>query len=362
MGCVSSNLLNQEDDFSQLRTSALGHHIVSLTSTTYGLLTLDPPPQSTTTPPTPPPPFSLGSTFSVSKSLWSEPRPVPTRPEIINSWDLMSGLDADSFRFSPILNKENSNPNFSKNDAVSKSSLSRSLLLDKFQADSFRFPNTLTPEKENANPNFKINGAVSKPPFLRSSLLHKFESGDDAVSKAAVLDKFEQICSPNGENTVVIYTTTLRGIRKTFEDCNAVRSAIESYGIVICERDISMDRGFKEEFRELMKGKEKAKDPTSPTTPPRVFIKGRYIGGAEEVMRIVDEGWFGDLTEGLPKKRAGEVCDGCGDVKFLPCFRCNGSCKMAVVVKEEVEEGMKTVVVRCTECNENGLVHCPICS
>ncbi|XP_022738430.1 uncharacterized protein At5g39865 [Durio zibethinus] len=354
MGCVSSNLLNQDDEFTQLGSSALGHHIVSLTSTTYGLLTLDPPPQSTTTPPTPPPPFSLGSTFNESKSLWSEPRSVPTRPEVINSWELMSGLDVDSFRFSPIINKENPNPNFSKNDSASKPTVSRSSLLDKFQA-SFRFPNTFPSEKENADPNLNNNCTVPKPPFSRSSLLQKFNEGNDAVLEPSPLDNFEQICPPNGENRVVIYTTTLRGIRKTFEDCNAVRSAIESYGLVICERDISMDRGFKEELRELMKGQDKE---SNQITPPRVFIKGRYIGGAEELMTIVDEGWFGDLIKGLPKKRAGEVCDGCGDVKFLPCFQCNGSCKMAVVVNEEG----RTVVVRCTECNENGLVHCPICS
>lgn len=124
-----------------------------------------------------------------------------------------------------------------------------------------------------------------------------------------------------------------------------------------------MDRGFKEELRELlMTGKEK--ESTNQTTPPRIFIKGRYIGGAEKVLRIVDEGWFGDLLEGLPKKRAGEVCDGCGDVKFLPCFQCNGSCKLVMAVKEdeELDEGRRTLVVRCTECNENGLVRCPICS
>ncbi|TYH80055.1 hypothetical protein ES332_D03G107300v1 [Gossypium tomentosum] len=340
MGCVSSNLLNRDDEFTQLGSSAFGNHIVSLTSTTYGLLTLDPPSHSTTTPPSPQPSFTSGSTFSESKSLWSEPRPVPTRPEVINSWELMSGLDVDSFRFSSIPNKENSNPNVGRNGSVSKPPVSRSSLLDKFQADSFRFPITALPEKENADPNLSKNGTVAKTPF---SPLHKFDSGSDAVSKPSPLDKFENICPPNGENRVVIYTTTLRGIRKTFEDCNAVRSAIESYGVVICERDISMDRGFKEELRKLMKG-------ANQTTPPQVFIKGRYIGGAEQVMKIVDEGWFGDLINGLPKKKAGEVCDGCGDVKFLPCFRCNGSCKMAAAA----EEGRRTVVVRCTDCNENG--------
>ncbi|CAH2035016.1 unnamed protein product [Thlaspi arvense] len=42
MGCASSNLLYQSDDFSQL--AGCHSHFVKLTSTTYGLLNLDPPP------------------------------------------------------------------------------------------------------------------------------------------------------------------------------------------------------------------------------------------------------------------------------------------------------------------------------
>lgn len=117
-GCVSSNLLNQEDDFSQLGSSPLDHHIVSLTSTTYGLLSLDPLPQSTTAPPTPPPPFTL--TDSILH--WSEPRPFPSRPHVINSC-----LDADSFRLSLIPNsenlnsfKENTHPNLNRNNSFLK--------------------------------------------------------------------------------------------------------------------------------------------------------------------------------------------------------------------------------------------------
>ncbi|KAJ6966910.1 hypothetical protein NC652_004467 [Populus alba x Populus x berolinensis] len=63
---------------------------------------------------------------------------------------------------------------------------------------------------------------------------------------------------------------------------------------------------------------------------------------------------MGDVLEGLPKKGVKGVCEGCGDVRFLPCFSCNGSCKM-------VKQG-RTVVLRCPDCNENGLVLCPICS
>lgn len=168
------------------------------------------------------------------------------------------------------------------------------------------------------------------------------------------------LCPPNGQDRVVLYTTTLRGIRKTFEACNAVRSVIEALGILFCERDISMDSGFREELRELMEGRDKCE-----LVPPRLFVKGRYIGGVDDIMRVVEEGGLPDLVQGLPKVRTGYVCEGCGGARFLPCFRCNGSCKMVMEVGEEQEMGQKqarTVVVRCSDCNENGLVLCPICS
>lgn len=141
---------------------------------------------------------------------------------------------------------------------------------------------------------------------------------------------------------------------------------MEGLGVLVCERDISMDRGFREELTELLKGKESSSSSSSQLVPPRVFVKGRYVGGVEEVMRIVEDGCLGELLEGLPKLKVGSVCEGCGGVRFLPCFSCNGSCKMVMVVKEEMSMSTqnhgKTVVVRCPDCNENGLVLCPICS
>ncbi|CAN8246577.1 unnamed protein product [Cochlearia groenlandica] len=324
MGCVSSNLLNQDDDFPQIGGggSAFGNHIVKLTSTTYGLLTLDPPPSPPTTPP---------EKFTEPKSLWSEPRlikPEP-KPEVINSWELMSGLDGgESFRFTPLpktpvkyklfgeANKENSDPN------------------------------RRSPKK---SPNFDDN--VLKPRDLKSE------------------EKFERICPPGGEDRVVIYTTSLRGVRRTFEACNAVRAAVESSGVVVCERDVSMDKGFREELASLMAKRVRRKEDegedlaAAGALPPRVFVKGMYIGGAEEVLRLVEEGGFGEVIRGMPRKKSGGcgggdggACDGCGGLFFLPCFRCSGSCKFV--------RGRRSaaVTVRCTECNENGLVPCPICS
>lgn len=168
------------------------------------------------------------------------------------------------------------------------------------------------------------------------------------------------LCPPNGEDKIVVYTTTLPGIRKTFEACNSVRSAISGLGFQICERDISMDRRFKDELRQLMKGKESLE----PMIPPRVFVKGRYLGGVEEVLKMLEEGVLSDLLREMPKLKSRNLCEGCGGVRFLPCFQCNGSCK--VVVEEEDDkgevEGRAMVVVRCSDCNENGLIICPICS
>ncbi|KAI3707151.1 hypothetical protein L6452_25415 [Arctium lappa] len=316
MGCASSHLLNHDEDFTQIGSSALGHHIVSLTSTTYGLLTLDPSSSKTTVSATAP--SSRVTLLSIFPTPVSEPRSEPA-PEVINSWELMAGLDptTESFRLFP---------------QTSKSIHSRYT------------------DKENTNPNQENPNLDHKNPIFVKSV----------APKPVSLDEFEELCPPKGENKVVIYTTTLRGVRKTFEACNAVRRAMEGYGVFVCERDISMDQGFREELRELMKGKD-----SSELVPPRVFVKGRYVGGAEEVLKTMEEGRLGRLLEDLPKSKAGFVCDGCGGVRFLPCFTCNGSCKVVVVDRNKEEIGgerRKRVVVRCGTCNENGLVHCPICS
>ncbi|KAJ0609288.1 putative glutaredoxin, Thioredoxin-like superfamily [Helianthus annuus] len=388
MGCTSSQLLNQDDDFT--------HHIVSLTSTTYGLLTLDPSSSPTTLPPTPQPRFTLSE---------------PPQPEVINSWELMAGLGStpESFHFSPQPSKpspfrypfqENSNPNHKnpifthnsnpdhKNPIFIKPVDSKPVLFDGFEE-------LCTPKGGNTHKNPIFTKLVdSKPVFLdgfgdvcspkgennhkdsifvkpmasEPEILDGFEeicspNGEnnhkDSIftesvdSKPEILDGFEELCPPKGENKVVIYTTSLRGVRKTFEACNAVRAVLEGFRVMFSERDVSMDRGFREELWELMKGKDK-----SELVPPRVFVKGRYVGGSDEVLRIVEEGCLGQLLDGLPKLKPGYVCETCGGARFLPCCSCNGSCKVVM----DGDQFGETVTVKCTDCNENGLVRCPVCS
>ncbi|MQM02862.1 hypothetical protein Taro_035634 [Colocasia esculenta] len=157
---------------------------------------------------------------------------------------------------------------------------------------------------------------------------------------------FELRCPPGGEDTVVLYTTTLRGIRKTFEDCGSVRFLLGCLRVRFCERDVSMHLGYREELWRVLGDR---------AVPPRLFVRGRYIGGADEVLGLHERGRLLPLLQGLPVDRPGGApCRGCGGVGFVVCGGCSGSRKMVGFVTAEA--------ARCPSCNENGLVVCALCS
>lgn len=155
------------------------------------------------------------------------------------------------------------------------------------------------------------------------------------------------ISIPGAESRIVVYFTSLRVVRSTFEDCRAVRSILRGFRVSMDERDLAMDSGFLEELQGIL-GQTKL-------TLPRVFISGRYIGGAEEIRQLNEIGELKKFVEGLPAAAPG-VCDMCGGYRFILCHECNGSHKC-------YSEKDDTVGFRiCTVCNENGLIRCPSCS
>ncbi|CAL1360580.1 unnamed protein product [Linum trigynum] len=187
----------------------------------------------------------------------------------------------------------------------------------------------------------QVKRIISLTPSKTLKLLKKNSQEEDTE---ALLCSFEEKCPPGGENSVVVYSTTLRGIRRTYEDCNAVRSIVDSYHVHVIERDVSMDSGLKEELRGLMGTKE--------VRVPLVFVKGRLVGGAEQVAKLDEEGKLEALFGGIPR-RMSSGCRRCGGVRFVMCKECNGSSKVLDCALNKK--------VRCGRCNENGLVQCPIC-
>lgn len=180
------------------------------------------------------------------------------------------------------------------------------------------------------------------------------------------LDGFAEICPPGGADGVVLYTTSLRGVRRTFDDCERARQLVEAHCLVtgaeLDERDISLHGDYLKELRELV-GEEAA--------VPRLFVKGRYVGGVNEVvefnetarLRLIlklarDPAAAAAAAEGSGHGR--RVCGGCGGARFVPCLDCNGSRKV-VLDDGGSRKGAAAATVVCGRCNENGLVQCPLC-
>ncbi|MQM04948.1 hypothetical protein Taro_037756 [Colocasia esculenta] len=178
------------------------------------------------------------------------------------------------------------------------------------------------------------------------------DNGDEHNDEEAdPLRGFELRCPPGGEGAVVLYTTSLRGIRKTFEDCNNVRFLLQRLRVGFYDRDVSMHLDYRDELWNVLGGR---------AVPPRLFIRGRYIGGADEVLCLHEQGRLLPLMRGIPVDRSGGVpCRECSGARFVMCGECSGSRK--VYYNGGEGGGSDQAVSRCPHCNENGLVVCTLC-
>ncbi|KAF3448785.1 hypothetical protein FNV43_RR09498 [Rhamnella rubrinervis] len=161
----------------------------------------------------------------------------------------------------------------------------------------------------------------------------------------SVLNSSSTIRLPGTEDRIVVYLTSLRGIRRTYEDCYAVRMIFRGFRVWVDERDISMDSAYKKELQSVLGEKN--------VSLPQVFIRGKYVGGAEVIKQLFETGELANILEGFPVREPGYVCKSCGDARFAPCANCSGSRKVF-----DEDEGL---LKRCLECNENGLIRCPDC-
>ena len=165
---------------------------------------------------------------------------------------------------------------------------------------------------------------------------------------------------------MVLYFTSLRSVRRTFEDCRAGRAILRCYRVRLDERDVSMHAAFKSELRGLLlaAGGGSFEGPAL----PRVFVGGRRdLGGAEDVRALHEAGELARALAGCDAAppaavgRPGHVvgaCAACGEARFVPCGTCHGSRKVFVG-----DEGCRFAGCfrRCPDCNENGLIRCPVC-
>nr|GLL18705.1 uncharacterized protein At3g28850-like [Ipomoea trifida] len=364
-------------------------HVVALTSSTLGSLLLDPLNQNSgeehdgvTVQTREEAPFEAVKTEAMTWSQMIDKKIARTpagEPETINAWELMEDLEditplkpcsrhgrSFSFHVSP-------NPMFyhapiltTKDDTEASSKQQWSEVADNesnsTSASSVGFASEFDPE---VIATFRKTLAELPPatPFRLKPLV------PDTIDNGEVITLHsgsEDAKSPeSGKNRVIVYFTSLRGVRRTYEDCCYVRTILQGLGVKIDDRDVSMHSGFKDELKELLG------ETYSGGGLPRVFVGKNYIGGADEIRRMHEDGQLEKLVEFCETvdETAGGGggmsggCEVCGDIRFVPCETCSGSCKIYCEggnnngEEEQQEFGFQ----RCPDCNENGLIRCPIC-
>ncbi|KAK7381312.1 hypothetical protein VNO78_33905 [Psophocarpus tetragonolobus] len=298
---------------------------------------------------------------AISKTPISTP---PCEPETINTWELMEGLEDTSPFRSP---KHFKSFSFNVNGKVDPPC--------SLNGDDSAKPFWSQTNEEGSNDCSSLKTAVSDfdhplvvaVTSLDESLQEKQEGMDRkgfSVEEEKISDEAIMDLKPFGKDKVVLYFTSLRGVRKTYEDCCHVRLILKGLGVKVDERDVSMHSVFKEELKELL-GHGFSKGGLG---LPRVFVGRTYIGGAEEIQQLHEDGKLEKLLDCCEKNEDsvdGEtLCEACGDIRFVPCETCYGSCKIYYEGDEEEDydgELGEYGFQRCPDCNENGLIRCPIC-
>uniref|UniRef100_A0A3Q4H8V1 Glutaredoxin and cysteine rich domain containing 1 a n=1 Tax=Neolamprologus brichardi TaxID=32507 RepID=A0A3Q4H8V1_NEOBR len=143
---------------------------------------------------------------------------------------------------------------------------------------------------------------------------------------------------------IVIYTTSFRVVRTTFERCELVRKIFQNHRVKFMEKNIALDSEYGKELEA------RCKRVGEPPSLPVVFIDGHYLGVSSLHSCII-------LPE-INRVQLPQTCQTCGGYAFIPCPMCHGS-KMSVF-RNCFTDSFKAL--KCTSCNENGLQPCASCS
>jgi glutaredoxin len=90
------------------------------------------------------------------------------------------------------------------------------------------------------------------------------------------------------EGEVIVYTTSFRGVKATFEECRYVLSVLYLLRVRVTQRDVYMHKSNYAEL-EARLGQE---DTAVKVTVPQVYISGQHIGVCIYIIYIIGSSIF----------------------------------------------------------------------
>lgn len=182
-----------------------------------------------------------------------------------------------------------------------------------------------------------------------------YERIDAANREKTLKEKLEEAEAEAGakfHGKIVIYTTTVSVMLKTKMACSEMRKIFQRLRVPFEERNVYMSTAFAAEL-EARLPKENV---------PQAFFNGKYLGNSETILRMNETGELQELTKHMEKKKVMEDgdCEYCGGQGFIMCTECGGDKKSVQLQYGSARAGLQHAL-KCTACNENGLMVCRMC-
>eukprot|EP00055_Hartaetosiga_balthica_P009848 m.40359 g.40359 ORF g.40359 m.40359 type:complete len:572 (+) comp6921_c0_seq5:61-1776(+) len=155
----------------------------------------------------------------------------------------------------------------------------------------------------------------------------------------------EKLHDEEKNNTIVLYITSVTGIRSTYESCQKMIKIFQLQGKKYRVKNIALDSRFAKELAERL---------SPEATVPQAFVNFAHLGDLERVTQLNESKKLNEILHSFETSTSD--CDKCGGSGFYPCTWCFGSKKSIKTSFAKTDS-----VLKCTVCNEIGLQRCDAC-
>ncbi|EGD76880.1 hypothetical protein PTSG_08227 [Salpingoeca rosetta] len=163
-------------------------------------------------------------------------------------------------------------------------------------------------------------------------------------------DELSRIYEEERDGSIVVYISGVQAVRETFQRCEDIKKLLYNLRLKVVYKDISLDAGYASELKKRC---------GAGATVPQVFVNGIHFGDYKRVMEMNEAGELQPTLQGFEQEKPVEECSACGGRGFINCTWCQGSKKS--IAHPFDHSGSQNKALRCTVCNEIGLIRCPRC-